>query len=180
MASKYGKIHHRRAFELWHEQGESMRDIAARDDMPSLETVHRWSRGDIQCDCGYHNWDKKRKELVNQAREEVKEEMDLPDEVEREKNQLKLIYRTQKQIEELLKSGELPEPKSMEEAIKLLKELNDEKRKIKGEAQSVTEIKGAGHQELNLQKIAKQLNIGDPNELIEAVEESTLEGDVVE
>lgn len=180
--SRYDEVDHRRAWELWKNQGASYRDIADREDMPSRETVKTWALGEVQCDCEYHNWKEKRVELVNQAREEVKDEMDLPDEIEREKNQLRLIYRTQKQIEGLLSSGELRAPNDMESAIRLLKELNDEARLIKGEAQSVTELRGADHNELNLQKVMSQLNVGDVTEddFVEAVEDSIIEGGTVE
>lgn len=179
--SKYDEEDHRRAFELWKNKGLSYREIEKSSErMPSYETIKRWALGEVECDCPYHNWREKRAELLEQAREEVKDELDLPDQVEREKNQLRLIYRTQKQIEELLKSGELETPKDMETAVRLLKELNDEERILRGEAQSVTELRGADNRTLNMQKIAKQLNIGDPQELIEAVEDSIIESEVVE
>ena len=181
--SKYDETDHKKAWLQWKEQGLSMREISEMPEMPTRETVRRWA-GDFEpCSCPYHNWRAKRAELLEQAQAEVEEELDLPSPKEREKNQLKLIYKTQKQIEALLESGDLEQPGDMETAVRLLKELNDEERILKGEAQAITEVQGGGDSHLSLTKIAQQLNLqaeGDitPETLREAAEEATLEDDI--
>lgn len=179
--TKYDETDHRRAWELFYEQGLGYSEIAESPKMPSYETIKRWAKGEVECDCPFHNWRNKKAQIVNQAREEVKDELDLPDRAEREKRELRFIYQTEKRIQDLIEESDFEDIEDLDEidklqtAVRLIKDLSDERRLIQGEATEITEQRGS--QNLSLNKIAKQLNIQDPKELVRAAEESIMEGE---
>lgn len=179
--TQYDRTDHERAWELFYEEGLSYSEIAERMQGPSYETIKRWAKGEVQCDCEFHNWRQKRAQIVDQAREEVKEELELPDRAEREKKELRFIYRTEKRIQDLIEESNFEDIENLDDvdklqtAVRLIKDLSDERRLILGEATEITEERGG--QSLSLNKIAKQLNINDPQELVRAAEETIMEGE---
>lgn len=175
--TRYTKADHEKAFKLWR-QGKSYRDIASEEGMPSKDTLTRWSR-DYDCPyegCDWHNWREKHSEIVSDALEEIEEE--LPDIAEREKKRLRFLFSLEREITEIMEDGELDPPRTMKDAVDLLSEVYNQQRLIKGESTAITEMRGADHQELNLQKVMNQLNVGDvtEDEFIEAVEDEITYG----
>jgi len=179
--TRYTEADHERAFKLWR-QGKSYRAISQEDGLPSRETIRRWADPDFDCkyNCKWHGYRELNNEIVKNAMEEV--EKDLPDPVDREKKRLKFLYETERQLNEMIESGELEAPRTLKSAVELLESIYNQQRLIRGESTSIVENRGSDHKELNLQKVMNQLNVGDTevseDELIEAVEEevSNVEG----
>lgn len=177
--TRYTKEDHKRAFLLWR-QGKSLREVAQEEGMPHYKTIHRWSKPGFDCpfDCEYHGYKKKHSEIVSEALEDVEE--DMPDLVERERSRLEFLFQIEKQITEIMESGELEPPKTMEDAVSLLSEVYNQQRLIKGESTEITEMRGADRKTLNITDVLNQLNVGDQvseDELVEAVEEQYVEGE---
>lgn len=174
METRYTEADHKRAFQLWR-KGNSFRDIAKAEGLPSHETLFRWSKSDFDCphDCKWHGYKELHNEMSKKAMEEVEKE--LPDPVEREKKRLKFLYETERELNAMIESGELEAPRTLKSAVDLLESIYNQQRLIKGESTEITEMRGADHKELNLQKVMKQLNIGDADvsedDFIEAVED---------
>lgn len=176
--SRYIEKDHERAFKLWR-QGRSFREIAEEQGMPSHETIRNWSQEDYNCpyDCEWHGYKEKHSQIVSEALEDV--EKDMPDLVERERSRLEFLFQIEEQITEIMEGGDLDPPRTMEDAVSLLSEVYNQQRLIKGESTEITEMRGADHNELNLQKVMQQLNVGDvtEDEFVEAVEDSIMEGE---
>ena len=175
--TRYTEKDHEKAFKLWR-QGKSLRDIADEEGMPSRHTIHRWSKPDFDCpfDCEWHGYKEKHSEIVSEALEDIEENM--PDLVERERKRLKFLFTLEKEITDIMESGELDPPRTMKDAVELLEKVYNQQRLIKGESTEITEMRGADHKELNLQKVMNQLNVGDVTEdqFIEAVEDEITHG----
>jgi len=58
---------HKRAFEYWYQDGISVDNIAKIQGMPIALTLGKWKRGEIQCKCHYHRWDKLKKDISDNA-----------------------------------------------------------------------------------------------------------------
>jgi len=176
--TRFTQVDHKKAFLLWR-QGKSLREIAEEEGMPHYKTIHRWSQPDFECtfDCEYHGYKQKHSEIVSEALEDVEKEM--PDLVQRERSRLEFLFQVEKQITEIMESGELDPPRTMEDAVSLLSEVYNQQRLIKGQSTNIVEQRGADHKELNLQKVMNQLNMGDvsEDELVEAVEDSITNGE---
>ena len=176
--TRYTAKDHERAFKMWR-QGKSFREISEEQGMPSRETLRRWSQEGYDCpfDCEWHAWKQKHSDIVSEALEDIEE--DMPDLVERERKRLKFLFQVEEQITEIMESGELDPPRTLKDAVDLLSEVYNQQRLIKGESTEITEMRGADHNELNLQKVMQQLNVGDvsEDEFVEAVEDSIMEGE---
>lgn len=174
MGSRYTAKDHERAFKMWR-QGRSFREIASEEGMPSRETIRNWSKSDYNCpyDCEWHDYKAKHSEIVSEALEDI--EKDMPDLVERERKRLKFLFSIERDITEIMESGELDPPRTMKEAVDLLSEVYNEQRLLKGQSTEITEQRGRQHNELNLQKIAQQLNVDNFQEVVEAAEETIIE-----
>lgn len=176
--TRYTAKDHERAFKMWR-QGKSFREISEKPGLPSRETVRNWSKSDYNCpfDCEWHGYKEKHSEIVSEALEDLEE--DMPDLIERERSRLQFLYQIEEQITEIMEGGDLDPPRTMQDAVSLLSEVYNQQRLIKGESTEITEQRGADHNELNLQKVMKQLNVGDvsEDEFVEAVEDSVMEGE---
>jgi len=177
--TRFTEQDHRRAFELWR-QGKSLRQISESDPhLPGKTMLGKWKKEDFDCayDCEWHGWEKLHNEIVSEALEEFEE--DMPDLVEREKKRLQFLYSLEREITEIMEAGELDRPRTMKDAVDLLESIYNQQRLIKGESTEITEMRGADHKELNLQKVMNQLNVGEDvseEQLIDAMEDQITDG----
>lgn len=176
---KFVEADHHKAFLLWKDEGMTLTEIADLDEMPSQNTLSEWKRGKTNCDCPWHEWE----ELDHDIKEKAlaNKEKDLPELVKREEERLDFLFTMEDKVIDEIESGRLTPPDTWKDGFKLLKDIYEEVRLTKGQATEITEQRG-GQRELNLTKVAKQLNVGGEEiteeDLIKAAEDVVVTGDL--
>lgn len=146
--TKYGKDHHRRAFELYRELG-SFYAVSREKGMPHRKTLLRWSMSDFDCACGFHGWDT----LEKQIKDEVKirdaqvnatdaQGPDLEKYILPDLKKLQINRMIEKKAFEAIKEEVAALPDTLVEAQKIIYAGWREDRVIRGEPGEITEIRG--------------------------------------